>query len=196
MSTVKTNKVQVGQSGTSNNNFTVETNSPGAVTLRRGNHDGAGDSVISVDSAGDVTVHGNITASGQVESSLPTYNNLTLLAPFTWDAAGDAADYNQPSYTKVDNVVRLRGKVTLSGTHVDAGTWGVRNIAVLPVGFRPAKRKAFVIFWDTDTPLFFSYCLMFVNTDGGIFMLSANGQPYPFTEGHFPLDQIWFDLAP
>lgn len=58
MSTVKTNKVQVGQSGTSNNNFTVETNLAGAVTLRRGNHDGGGDSVLSVDSAGDVTVHG------------------------------------------------------------------------------------------------------------------------------------------
>lgn len=136
-----------------------------------------------------------ITVSGQVESSLPTYNNLTLLAPFTWDAAGDAADYHQPSYTKVDNVVRLRGKVTVSGTHVDMSTWALRNIAVLPVGFRPAKRKAFTIFWDSDTPLFFSYCLVFVNTDGGIFMLIANGQPYPFTEGHFPLDQIWFDLA-
>lgn len=143
-----------------------------------------------------ITSPTGITVSGQVESSLPTYNNLTLLAPYTWDAAADAADYNQPSYTKVDNVVRLRGKVTLSGTHVDNNTWTLRNIAVLPVGFRPAKRKAFVIFWDTDTPLYFSYCLVFVNTDGGILMLGANNQPYPFTEGHFPLDQIWFDLAP
>lgn len=130
-----------------------------------------------------------------VESSLPVYTNLTLLAPYIWNAAGDAADYHPPSYTKVDNVVRLRGKVTVSGTHTDGSTWTLRNIAVLPVGFRPAKRKAFVIFWDTITPLYFGYCWVFVNTDGGIFMLLADGPSYPFAEGHFPLDQIWFDLA-
>lgn len=59
---------------------------------------------------------------GGVIGTLADYTNLTLLAPFTWDAAGDAADYHQPSYTKVDNVVRLRGKVTLSGTHTDPST--------------------------------------------------------------------------
>ena len=130
------------------------------------------------------------------DGSLPTYTNLTLLAPYTWDSAGDAASYNQPSYAKFGDQVRLRGKVTLSGTHTDGNSWTLRNIAVLPVGFRPLKRKAFIIFWDTATPLSFTYCLMFVNTDGGIYMLGAPGQTYPFTEGHFPLDQIWFDLAP
>ncbi|MWV17567.1 hypothetical protein F3I16_16110 [Pseudomonas sp. L-22-4S-12] len=137
-----------------------------------------------------------ISVTGQVESSLPTYTNLTLLAPFTWDSAGDSADYHRPSYTKVDNVVRLRGKVTVSGTHANADTFGLRNIAVLPVGYRPTKRKAFTIFWDSDSPLYFGFCWVFVNTDGGIYIIGPNqGQPYPFTEGHFPLDQIWFDLA-
>lgn len=137
-----------------------------------------------------------ITVSGQVESSLPVYTNLTLQSPYTWDAAGDAADYNQPSYTKVDNVVRLRGKVTLSGTHTSNATVNVTTIATLPVGFRPLKRKAFQVFWDTDSPLFFAYCLVFVNTNGTIVLVApASNQPYPFTEGHLPLDQIWFDLA-
>lgn len=137
-----------------------------------------------------------ITVSGQVESSLPTYNNLTLQSPYTWDAANDATDYHQPAYAKVDNVVRLRGRVTLSGTHTSNATVNVTTIATLPSGFRPAKRKAFQVFWDTDSPLFFAYCLVFVNTNGTIVLVTpASNQPYPFTEGHLPLDQIWFDLA-
>jgi len=136
-----------------------------------------------------------ITVSGQVESSLPVYTNLTLVSPFIWDSAGDSADYHHPSYTKVDNVVRLRGKVTVSGTHPDIGSTLSKVIANLPVGFRPAKRKAFSIFWDTDTPLYFNHCLIFVNPDGNIVFVIAPNQPYPFTEGHFPLDQVWFDLA-
>lgn len=126
-----------------------------------------------------------------------SYANLTLQSPYTWDAAGDAADYNQPSYAKVGDVVRLRGKVTLSGTHTSNATVNVTTIATLPVGFRPLKRKAFQVFWDTDSPLFFAYCLVFVNTNGTILMVTpASNQPYPFTEGHLPLDQIWFDVAP
>ena len=89
--------------------------------------------------------------------SAASYTNLTLQSPYTWDAAGDAADYNQPSYAKVGDVVRLRGKVTLSGTHTSNATVNVTTIATLPVGFRPLKRKAFQVFWDTDTPVFFSY---------------------------------------
>ena len=129
--------------------------------------------------------------------SAASYTNLTLQSPYTWDAAGDAADYNQPSYAKVGDVVRLRGKVTLSGTHTSSATVNVTTIATLPVGFRPLKRKAFQVFWDTSTPLFFSYCLVFVNTNGTILLVTPSlTQPYPFTEGHLPLDQIWFDLAP
>lgn len=128
--------------------------------------------------------------------SAASYTNLTLLAPYTWDSAGDAADYSQPSYAKVGDVVRLRGKVTLAGTHATSATVNVTTIATLPVGFRPAKRKAFQVFWDTDSPLHFAYCLVFVNADGGIVLLTPSPtQPYPFTEGHLPLDQIWFDLA-
>ena len=128
--------------------------------------------------------------------SAASYTNLTLLAPYTWDSAGDAADYSQPSYAKVGDVVRLRGKVTLSGTHTSNSTVNVTTIATLPVGFRPAKRKAFQVFWDTDSPLFFAYCLVFVNTNGTIVLVAlASNQTYPFTEGHLPLDQIWFDVA-
>ena len=128
--------------------------------------------------------------------SAASYTNLTLQSPYTWDAAGDAAAYNQPSYAKVGDVVRLRGKVTLSGTHTSTATVNDTTIATLPVGFRPLKRKAFQVFWDTDTPLFFSYCLVFVNTNGTIVLVTPSlTQPYPFTEGHLPLDQIWFDLA-
>lgn len=129
--------------------------------------------------------------------SAASYTNLTLQSPYTWDAAGDAADYNQPSYAKVGDVVRLRGKVTLSGTHTSNATVNVTTIATLPVGFRPLKRKVFQVFWDTNSPLFFAYCLVFVNTNGTILMVApASNQPYPFTEGHLLLDQIWFDLAP
>lgn len=124
-----------------------------------------------------------------------TYTNLTLQSPYIWDTA-DATDYHQPSYAKVGDVVRLRGKVTLSGTHTSNATVNVTTIATLPVGFRPAKRKAFQVFWDTDSPLFFGYCLVFVNTNGTIVLVTpTSSQPYPFTEGHLPLDQIWFDLA-
>jgi hypothetical protein len=128
--------------------------------------------------------------------SAASYTNLTLLAPYTWDSAGDAADYSRPSYAKVGDVVRLRGKVTLAGTHATNATVNVTTIATLPVGFRPAKRKAFQVFWDSDSPLHFAYCLVFVNTDGTLVLVTpAASQPYPFTEGHLPLDQIWFDVA-
>lgn len=124
------------------------------------------------------------------------YTNLTLVSPFVWDAAGDAADYHHPSYAKVGDTVRLRGKVTLGGTHTTNATVNVKTVATLPVGFRPDRRKAFQVFWDTDSPLRFAYCLIFVNVDGTIVLLTPDGgQPYPFTEGHFPLDQIWYDLA-
>lgn len=133
---------------------------------------------------------------GGVIGTLADYTNLTLASPYIWDSAGDSASYHPPSYAKVGDVVRLRGKVTLSGTHTDSSTVNVTTIATLPVGFRPAKRKAFQVFWDTDSPLHFAYCLVFVNTDGTIVLLTPSPtQPYPFTEGHLPLDQIWFDLA-
>lgn len=175
------------------------TSGKGTLSVMAGNIDlnsGVGSTVLRHSGAAKLTTSSTgITISGQVESSLPTYNNLTLLAPYTWDSAGDSADYNRPSYTKVDNVVRLRGKVTLAGTHTSNATVNLTPIATLPIGFRPAKRKAFSIFWDTDTPLYFNHCLIFVNTDGTIVFIIAPDQPYPFTEGHFPLDQIWFDLA-
>lgn len=127
--------------------------------------------------------------------SAASYTNLTLLAPYTWDSAGDAADYSQPSYAKVGDVVRLRGRVTLAGTHATNATVNVTTIATLPVGFRPAKRKAFQVFWDTESPLYFAYCLVFLDTDGTLVLIGPAGQPYPFTEGHLLLDQIWFDVA-
>ena len=124
------------------------------------------------------------------------YTDFTLLSPFTWDSAGDSAEYYPPGYAKVGDGVRLRGKVTLSGTHADNSTVNLKNIARLPVGYWPTKRKVFTVFWDVDSPLSFGYCFVLITTDGYVFLLSPHsGQTYPFTEGHIALDQIWFDLA-
>lgn len=130
------------------------------------------------------------------EGNVATYTNLTLASGFTWDAAGDGGTYHQPSYAKVGDTVRLRGKVTMSGTHASSAAVTNKTIATLPVGTRPSRRKVFSIFWDTDTPLFFGYCSIFVNTDGTIVLVTVtNQQTYPFTEGHILLDGLWFDLS-
>ena len=129
------------------------------------------------------------------EGNVATYTNLTLASGFTWDAAGDGGTYHQPSYTKVGDTVRLRGKVTFAGTHASRAAVTNKTVATLPVGYRPLRRKVYSIFWDTDTPLFFGYCTIFVNTDGTIVLVTVtNQQTYPFTEGHILLDALWFDL--
>lgn len=152
-------------------------------------------------SASDLTYERQVRSTGPTyEDWVPlgaaSYTNLTLTSPYIWDSAGDAANYHQPSYTRVGDVVRLRGKVTLPGTHTTNATVNNTTIATLPVGYRPTKRKAFIMFWDTDSPLHFAYCMIFVNADGTIVLISPSPtQPYPFTEGHILLEQIWFDLA-
>lgn len=129
------------------------------------------------------------------EGNVATYTNLTLASGFTWDSAGDGGVYHQPSYAKVGDTVRLRGKVTFAGTHASSAAVTNKTIATLPVGYRPTRRKVYSIFWDTDTPLFFGYCTIFVNTDGTIVLVTVtNQQTYPFTEGHILLDALWFDL--
>jgi hypothetical protein len=129
------------------------------------------------------------------EGNVATYTNLSLASGFTWDSAGDAGTYHQPSYAKVGDTVRLRGKVTMTGTHASSAAVTNKTIATLPVGYRPFRRKVYSIFWDTDSPLFFGYCTIFVNTDGTIVLVTVTTQQtYPFTEGHILLDGLWFDL--
>jgi hypothetical protein len=68
MSTVKTNNVQVGQSGTATNNFTVyQPSTPdGTVRIGVGNSGATTLDAVTISNTGDVTVAGTLTASTPV----------------------------------------------------------------------------------------------------------------------------------
>ena len=73
MSTVKTNNVQVGQSGTATNNFTVyQPSTPdGTVRIGVGNSGATTLDVVTVSNAGNMTVTGTVTAAAVTSTSTP-----------------------------------------------------------------------------------------------------------------------------
>jgi len=106
MSTLKTVNVQVGQSATANQNFTLYQPSvpDGTVRLGVGNSGATTADAVTVTNAGNATVLGNLTVSGAGTSTFAgTLNATTAL-----QSGGIAAE----------RVVRETPKVTTSGTAV------------------------------------------------------------------------------
>jgi len=73
MSTVKTNNVQVGQSGTATNNFTVyQPSTPdGTVRIGVGNSGATTSDVVTVSNAGNMTVTGTVSAAAVTSTTTP-----------------------------------------------------------------------------------------------------------------------------
>lgn len=58
MSVLKINQVQVGQSGTASQNFTISTNNDGTAKIARGNAGATTQDIISIDATGKIAIVG------------------------------------------------------------------------------------------------------------------------------------------
>lgn len=61
MSTLKTSNVQVGQSGTASQNFTITTPSDGTLRISRGNAGATTEDALVISSTNDLQVGGSLT---------------------------------------------------------------------------------------------------------------------------------------
>ena len=105
MSTIKVVNVQLGQSATAANNFTlaVPSNPNGTVKLSRGNAGATSSDVISIDTSGNMVVSGNVTAFSDIRIK-------TDVVPIT-DAINKVLKLNGILYTRTDTGNRETGLI-------------------------------------------------------------------------------------
>lgn len=144
-----------------------------------------------------------LTVSGQLEGSaslkgdadvnlvlnpvVPSWTNLTFGSGWSWDSAGDAADYHRPSFVRRGDLLYLRGKATFAASLSAFPT----TVGTLPVGFRPLKRKVVVAFVDSTTPLRFGTATIFIQTNGNIDIITqSNEMTLPATDYHILLESF------
>ena len=163
MSTVKANNVQVGQSGTATNNFTLyQPSTPdGTVRLAVGNSGATTGDVLSVSNTG-LSVTGTLSATGNVTLSGGTANGVLYLNGSKVATSGSALTFNgsrftvqsstpaaTPTWTAVDTAVFSQTSNSIVQLH--AGASG----GTLGLGFSTAStRNAGLISFDTGTPSF------------------------------------------
>jgi hypothetical protein len=116
MSILKTNTVQIGQSSTATNNFTmaVPTVPDGTVKLSRGNPGATTADILSIDASGNIATSGNIVATGAITSGGVAAQKM-VLATTQNTTSGTYVDFTGiPSWVKKITVI-FKG-VSMSGT--------------------------------------------------------------------------------
>lgn len=136
---------------------------------------------------GSASFDGSADASIALTEAAPTWTNFTFGSGWSWNSAGDAADYYPPSWSRRGNLLYLRGKATYAGS-LASGTLPT-TICTIPTGNRPLKRKVYCIFADSTSPLAFGNCTIFVQTNGTI-QLITSGIALPATGYHVLFDDF------
>lgn len=134
---------------------------------------------------GSASFDGSANATIGLTESAPTWTDFTFGSGWSWNSAGDAADYYPPSWSRRGNLLYLRGKATYAGSLASATL--PTTICTIPTGNRPLKRKVYCIFADSTSPLAFGNCTIFVQTNGTI-QLITSGIALPATGYHVLFD--------
>lgn len=157
----------------------------------------AGGTAASWATARTLTVSGQLSGSASIKGdgdielvlnpTVPSWTNLSFGSGWSWDSAGDAADYHQPSFVRRGDLLYLRGKATFAASFSTLPA----TVGTLPSGFRPLKRKVYTVFVDSSNPLRFGSATVFIQTSGAIQIVSvSNEMSLPATDFHILLEDI------
>lgn len=148
MSLIKANAVQIGQSGTATQNFTlaVPSSPDGTIKLARGNAGATTQDVLSVDASGNVSFAGGIP-SGNISSSTAIATGSTTARSLANRFADvvNVLDFGaDPTGVSDSSSAFNLAVVAAKAVHVPPGTYLIKNQIVIPNGVMMFGLSGFV----------------------------------------------------
>ena len=133
MSLIKANAVQIGQSPTATQNFTlaVPSSPDGTIKLARGNAGATTQDVISVDASGNVSFAGTIP-SGNISNSTAIATGSTTARSLANRFADvvNVKDFGADPTGTVDSTVAFQNFVNAGGGYIPTGTYSIDDIDI------------------------------------------------------------------
>jgi hypothetical protein len=128
MSLVKTNQVQLGQSGTAAQNFTLAVPSPanGTVKLARGNAGATTQDVLTVDANGNI--NGNVLATGTTFARNLSTRAADVINVKDFGAVGDGITNNTLAFSNAAQAAPSENAQSLQRPNIPLCDWAVVKI--------------------------------------------------------------------